>query len=115
MEALIGKLEALVTELKNYAKVKYDLTALKLFIKITNLAGSLLTGIGFLIFGTLAIFFLSAALALWLGEMMNSYALGFLCVGGLFIFIFLILFLLRRKIVFPIIRDRLIRKYYEQD
>lgn len=115
MEEIIKKLELLTENLKNYARAKYDLASLNIFIKITNIAGRILSGIGFFIFGIMAMFFGSVALALWLGELLNSYALGFLAVAGIFILIAVILFLLRKKIVFPIIRDKLIKKYYESD
>lgn len=43
---------------------------------------------------------LSVAFALWIGQLLNSYALGFLCAGGiLLLFSFLFYFLLSKKLI----------------
>lgn len=115
MEELTKKLQNLSENLKNYAKTRIDLAIVSFSAKATNVAAGILTSIGILFFGALAFLFACIALAIWLGGILNSLPLGFLIVAGFFILIIIILYLLRRKIIFPIIRNKIIRKYYESD
>ncbi|WP_209401223.1 phage holin family protein [Pseudozobellia sp. WGM2] len=52
----------------------------------------------------LALLFLSASTAFWVGEALDSNALGFLVVGGFYILVGLILFLLRQRLNKPLLK-----------
>ena len=53
---------------------------------------------------SIALLFLSLSAAFWLGSMLESTAIGFLIVGGFYVLVGLILFLLRNKIEKPLLK-----------
>lgn len=113
MEELKTKAEDLTKNLKEYAETYYKLTILKVTDKATNVVSGLLAGVSVLFFGVFVLLFLSLALATWLGQLVNSEAAGYLIVAGIFILIIVILVMMRKRIVFPMIRNKIIRKLYE--
>jgi apolipoprotein N-acyltransferase len=113
MEGLKDKTADLVNHAEDLAATFYELTLLKATQKASNLASSLfflaaagLLGFLFLVLGGLA-------LSWWLGDVVNSRAGGFLIGAGFIVLLLVILVLLRKKIVFPFVRDLVIRKLYD--
>lgn len=98
----------------NVAESWYKLTILGATKKLTHLAASLLTIISVVFLGMFVLFFLGIALAIWLGEILHHPALGYILVALLYLIIMIVLVLMRNRIVFPFIRDTIIRKLYEQ-
>jgi hypothetical protein len=47
----------------------------------------------------MVLLFLSVALAFYIGSYMSNYALGFLCVGGLYVLVTIVLVIVRDKII----------------
>ncbi len=113
MEALKQSAEKLTDSISSYAETYYKLTVLKAADKATGIASNSLTAAVTLLFGLLTLFFLSMALAFWLGDLLNSYAAGFLIVGLVFAACIATVVLLRKRIVFPFIRNKIIRNLYD--
>lgn len=57
--------------------------------------------------------FSGIAASIWIGGVLNSYAIGFLLVGVFFVLLLLVLFLSRKKIFYPFIRNLVIKSIYE--
>ena len=57
---------------------------------------------------------LGIGLALFAGKLMHNAAAGYFTVALLYIVLLIIVYLLRKKIVFPIIRDIIVRKIYDK-
>jgi hypothetical protein len=57
---------------------------------------------------------LGIGLALFTGKLLHNAAAGYFIVALLYILLLIIVFLLRKKIVFPIIRDFIVRKIYDK-
>ena len=66
---------------------------------------------GFIAF--FVIMFLGIAASFWLGELLGSNALGFLLVALFYLILFLILFLTRKKIFYPFVKDLIIKSIHE--
>lgn len=113
MESLKQNAEKLTESITNYAETYYKLTVLKAADKATGIASASLGAVVILLLGIFVLFFLGFALALWLGDVLNSPAAGHLLVAVLFAAIIVTVVLLRKKIVFPYIRNTIIRKMYE--
>lgn len=113
MEDLKNKAESLTNNIRDYADTYYKLTIIKATDKATGIAAGALAGFSVLFFGIFVMLFLGISLAIWLGDLVNSPALGYLMVAGVFLLIIIILVLMRKKIVFPMIRNLIIRKLYE--
>ncbi len=113
MEELKNKAEDLTKNIGEYVETYYKLTILKATDKVTTITAGALAGISVLFLGVFVLFFLALALGVWLGQLVNSEAAGYLIVAGIFLLIIVILVMMRKRIVFPMIRNKIIRKLYE--
>ncbi|RYG51138.1 MAG: phage holin family protein [Chitinophagaceae bacterium] len=105
-----GDLSDSITE---YIQTYYKLTLLNAADKATTIAASTLASVVALVLGFFVILFGGIALAMWLGSLLDNPALGFVLVAGFFLLVIIIIVALKKKIVFPAIRDNLINKLYE--
>lgn len=99
--------------LVDYAESWYKMTLLTGTKKATHAAAFLLTIFSVVFLGLFVLFFAGLALGIWLGELLQNQAAGYIIVAAFFLFIMLILVALRNKIVFPFIRNSIVRKLYE--
>jgi hypothetical protein len=114
MENLNTKAADLTNHVQEIAQTYYDLARINvaqagskaiarafLFFLIAGLVLCilLLTGIG---------------LSLYLGKLLKDAAAGYFIVAGLYLFLVIFFFLLRKQIVFPFIRDFIVRKIYDK-
>jgi hypothetical protein len=113
MEELKNNADSLTKNLADYADTYYKLTVVKATDKATGIAAGALAGFSVLFIGIFVVLFLGISLAIWLGDLVNSAALGYLLVAVFFLLIIIILVMMRKKIVFPMIRNLIIRKLYE--
>ncbi len=113
MEGLKDKTANLVDHVEDIADTFYQLAVVNAAQKATNLASSFLLVLAFSVFGIIGLIFGGVALSLWLGDLVNSTAGGFLIGAGIFLVFLTVVVLLRKKIIFPFIRDTLIRKMYD--
>ncbi|MCG2614335.1 phage holin family protein [Terrimonas sp. NA20] len=113
MEELKEKTADLVDHVEDIADTFYRLTIINVTQKATNVASSALTMIVVTIIGFCVLLFLGVALSFWLGDLIGSRSGGFLLGGAFFLLVLLILIALRKKIVFPMIRNLIISKVYD--
>ncbi len=81
--------DSFVDDTKAYIEVQRDLLAMNAYQRIAKFAGGLMSGLFVAVLGAGVIAFCSIALAIWLGTLLASMALGFLAVGGLYFLVFL--------------------------
>ncbi|MES1216641.1 MAG: hypothetical protein ABUT20_14090 [Bacteroidota bacterium] len=81
--------------------------------KTVNISSSFAVRIILFLIAVFAIFFLSAAAALWLGKMLHSVSAGLFIIGGFYTLMFVLLFLFKDKFLLPLIRNGIIKKIYE--
>jgi len=113
MEELKSKAGDLTDSITEYIQSYYKLTLLNAADKATSLAASTLASVAIVFLGIFVLFFGGIALAIWLGNLLDDAALGYLLVAGFFLLVIIIIVALKKKIVFPVIRDNLINKLYE--
>lgn len=107
------KLEDLTDHLGDYADTFYKLTILKLTQKVTQIASGIVAAVAICTLGVLIILFGSIAAGWWLGTILNSMAAGFSLVAGFYLLVLILILALRRKIIFPFIRNMIIKKLYD--
>lgn len=93
----VGEVQMYLEASKEYLKLQAFKMAMHL---MTSMAKVLLVGL----FALLALLFLSYSAALGLGAWMGSAAYGFLTVGGIYVLIFALAYLLRKRIEPPLLR-----------
>jgi len=113
MEDIKNNAESLTKNIIDYADTYYKLTVLKATDKATGIAAGVLAALSILLLGIFVVLFLGISLAIWLGSLVNNSALGYLMVSGFFLLLIIILVMMSKKIVFPIIRNKIIRKLYD--
>ena len=113
MDDLKEKTADLADHVEDFATTFYKLTVVKLTQKVTNVASNLLLVLSIAFFGFIIVLFGGIALAFWVGDLVGSRAGGFLITAGFFLLILLIIAAIRKKIVFPYIRNLIIRKIYD--
>ena len=113
MEELKSKAGDLTDSITEYIQSYYKLTLLNAADKATSMAASTLAALTIAFLGIFVLLFGGIALAIWIGSLLDSPALGYLIVAGFFLLVIIIIVSLKEKIVFPVIRDTLINKLYE--
>jgi hypothetical protein len=112
-EDLKEKAEDLTSHLGDYLDTFYRLTVLNVTQKATNIASAVMSTIVVCTLGLFVLFFTGFGMAWWLGDVLKSRAGGFLIVAGFFLLVVLGIILFRKKIIFPWLRNQIIRKIYE--
>lgn len=113
MENLKEKAAGLADHVEDFAQTFYKLSVIKVTEKATNAVSFAVVVIAFSLLSVFGLLFLGIALSLWLGDLVGSRPLGFVLGASGFILLFIIIALLRKNIVFPFIRDLIIKKVYD--
>ena len=113
MEEFKLKAETLAKSVGEYFDTYYKLTVVKAADRATGVAASSLAGLATFFLSIFVLFFAGLALGVWLGNVLENEVLGYLLVAVFFLILIVVLIALRKKIVFPFIRNAIVRKFYE--
>lgn len=105
--------ESLTDHVSDYVETYLKLTVVNATQKATGVASVSITGILLLLFFTFVLFFSGIGLSLWLGEVLDNFKAGFFIVSIGYLVLGLLTYVLRKEIVFPFVRNTIIRKVYE--
>jgi len=115
MQELKEKAGDLGNHIEDFAQTYYKLIVLRLTQKVSNIASDIFISIAGAVMLVFVFLFASLALAWWLGDIMESRPGGFLIVAAFDILLLFVLIAMRRKIIFPFIRNRVIKKMYDNE
>ena len=104
----------LLNHASDYAETFYKLSLVRLTKKVSDVASVAVNSILIFLISLCVLLFISFAGAWWLGDALESRALGFLLIAVFYSLIIFILILMRKKIISPLIRNTLIKKFYEE-
>ena len=96
----IDNLTDLFKEVKNYLKLQGEYTKLDLVEKLTILLSTLTLIFILIVLGTMAAFYLSFMLVYVLASATGSLVAGYAIIGGLLILIALVVYRLRKRLIF---------------
>jgi hypothetical protein len=82
--------------------------------KGADVAAATVGGILMAVLGFLTFLFAFIGLAFWVGTLVNSTAGGFLIVAGFFALLTVLIITLKGKLIYPAIRNNIVKKVYEQ-
>jgi hypothetical protein len=114
MEDLKTKATVFKDHVTEYVKTYTDLAKAKATKGVSNAAAGIAIGVSLCFLVLFFMIFAFTALAWWLASLLNSPALGFLCVAGLFLLLIILIVVLRKKVIVPMIRNTIVSKVYEQ-
>ena len=98
----------------DYVETFYKLSLVRLTKKASDVASGVVNSVLIFFISLCILLFISFAGAWWLGDIVESRALGFLLIAAFYVLLIVILVLMRKKIISPFIRNTLIRKFYEE-
>ncbi|MCR4921027.1 MAG: hypothetical protein K5945_04875 [Bacteroidaceae bacterium] len=100
-----SQFRTLFTELQRYLRLQKRYLALDTAEKLVVILSTVAIAVVCFVLGALLLFFLSFALALWLGHMMGNSSLGFLSIAGALAIILYLVYKQRTQwLVMPIAR-----------
>jgi|GEM_PF-530697 len=106
-------MDSWLDETKDYIEAQRELVAMTAYQHVAKLSGGLLTGLLIAVLGFGVLAFSSVALAIWLGSLMASMALGFLVVGGIYLLVFLAFWFIWRGGMKDRFRLNIINSFYD--
>jgi hypothetical protein len=112
MEELKSKVSELAEHTGDLLDTWYRLAVIKATKKGAKIATAAITLFVISAFVLCVFLFIGVGLAIWLGTMMNA-ALAYFIVAAFYLLLIVTFWSLRKKLVFPIVRDFLVSKIYD--
>ena len=109
-KTIAGKL---IENASDIVETSYKLLVIKVVDKATKILSSALAVVTYIVIGFFVVLFLGIGTAIWIGEALENMKAGYFITAGIFLLLILIIYLLRKRVVFPILRDSIIKKFYE--
>ncbi|THU37144.1 hypothetical protein FAM09_19535 [Niastella caeni] len=114
MDNLNTKAATLANHVQDIAQTYYDLAR----VNVAQAGSKAISRaiIFFLLAGLVLCILLLAGigLALFAGNKLNNAAAGYFIVASFYLFLVIVLYLLRKKVILPFIRDFIVRKIYDK-
>ncbi|GGI23189.1 phage holin family protein [Pedobacter mendelii] len=107
-------IEDLVDDAKGFLEARAEYTRLYLVEKASKIFADLVTSTAVIVCFILAFLFGSVTLALYLSDVLGSYAGGFGCVSLIYILLAVIVYLTKDKYIEKAIINVAIRKYFDK-
>jgi len=112
-EEIKEEAEDIVNHIGDFLETYYQLLTIRLAKKVVDITSSLINSIILALLGFLFLSFVSLGLAWWLGNVVDNRAGGFFITAGIYLVIMVLLIVMRKKLIFPFLRNFLTRKIYE--
>lgn len=106
-------IEDLNENLKEYLSTRYDLMVLKASEKVSIIGSIATVSVVLGIFLILFILFVSVSAGFFLSDLTGSYATGFLLLSSIFLLVFILIFIVRKKWIIEPIKNKLIRAMFD--
>ena len=97
----------------DYLETYYQLITVTVAQKGINIASGIINVVILAILGLFAFGLISLGLGWWLGNVLNSRVGGFFLVAGIYVVLMIGIIAMRKKVIFPFIRNLLTKKLYE--
>jgi hypothetical protein len=107
------KTEEITDHIEGFAETFLELSLTTVAQKGIKISSVFINALLVYILAIFVLLFTAAGLAWWLGDVLHNRAGGFFMVAGIFFLITLLIILLRKKFIYPFIRNSLVRKVYE--
>jgi hypothetical protein len=105
--------EDIVNHVGGFLETYYQLLTVRLAKTVVDVTSSLINSIILALLGFLFLSFVSLGLAWWLGNVFDNRAGGFFITAGIYLVVIVLLIVMRKKLIFPFLRNFLTRNIYE--
>jgi len=113
MQEVKSESNSITKDVTNLVETYIDIAKANVTQKAANVASASISGFVMAFLAVFCLLFLCIGLAWWIGELLNSAVAGFLIVGGLFALLLVLLIAFKEKLLYPLIRNTIVRKVYE--
>lgn len=113
MKEMKEQTQGIIEDIEGLSDTFLKLTLARITRKTVNLTAGILNILLVYAAGAFGLLFLAFGLAWWIGDLLNNRVAGFFIIAGLFALIILFIILFRKTLVYPFIRNVLVRKIYE--
>ena len=107
-------LEDIFLDAKDYIDTRIEYTKLSAVEKGSKIFADLITSGAVIVSFILAFLFASFTLALFLSDVLGSYARGFGCVAGIYLLLSIIVYLTKDKYIEKVLVNLFIKKYFDK-
>ena len=111
----MNQVEALFKDLKDYVSLRLQITQLKYSSKTSLVTSSVLT---YMLISMVVFFFvlvLTIGIALWIGNLLGEWYLGFLIMAGIYLLIGLVIFTFRNRWIRIPLNNLIIKEIFDED
>ena len=111
----MNQVEALFKDLKDYVSLRLQITQLKYSSKTSLVTSSVLT---YMLISMVVFFFvlvLTIGIALWIGNVLGEWYLGFLIMAGIYLLIGLVIFTFRNRWIRIPLNNLIIKEIFDED
>lgn len=111
----MNQVEALFEEFKDYVSLRLQITQLKYSSKTSLVTSSLLT---YMLISMVVFFFvlvLTIGIALWIGNLLGEWYLGFLIMAGIYLMLGLVIFTFRNRWIRIPLNNLIIKEIFDED
>jgi len=113
MEDIKTHTDSLADKIGLYIETYMKLIGITATKRITGIASLGIISAFILFLFMFILFFLGIGIALWLGESLNNEKAGYFIVAGFYVVCVTIILIFRKELIFPFIRNYIIKKVYE--
>jgi len=103
----------LAEHVTDFLETYYQLLTINVAQKGINIASAVINAVVLCFLGLFAFGFIGLGLAWWLGNVIDNRAGGFFITAGIYLVIIIVLIAMRKKVIFPFLRNLITRKIYE--
>jgi len=99
--------------IREYVKLQVDMFRLEMAERIAKVVSALVATLAIAALGLFALLMLMLAAAFYLGNLWGSYALGFLCVGGVYVLLAVLVVLFKERWLTNPLLTNIIRAFFK--
>jgi cytochrome c biogenesis protein CcdA len=103
----------MLKRIEEYISTRLLLVKVEAVEKLTDALSVVFKRIILFIIAGLVFFFASIAAALWIGDIYNSYTIGFFAIAGVYLLILIIMFIFRKQFLEKNIKNDIIRTVFQ--
>jgi hypothetical protein len=97
----------------DYVETLYRLKTITIAQKAIDIGSGAINAVIIGIFGIFSFGAISFGIGWWLGNLVDNRAAGFFITGGLYALVIFAIIIMRKKLIFPFLRNLLTKKIYE--
>jgi len=103
----------MLKRIEEYINTRLLLVKVEAIEKLSDALSVVFKRIILFIIAGLVFFFASIAAALWIGDIYNSYAIGFLAIAGVYLLVLIIMFVFNKQLLEKNIKNDIIRTVFQ--